>query len=58
MPLLTRRTTLTAGAGLALAGCSRITDADKLTASQAFQHVLAHAEGWTLAAQRFLLQLG
>ena len=61
MTLLTRRTALIAGAagsGLALSGCSKILFADRLTASSDFQRVLAHAEAWTLASQRFLLSGG
>jgi len=61
MTLFTRRTALIAGAagsGLALSGCSKILFGDKLTASSDFQHVLAHAESWTLASQRFLLSGG
>jgi len=61
MTLLTRRGALTAGAagsGLMLSGCSKILFGDTLTGSRDFQHVLAHAEGWTLASQRFLLSGG
>ena len=61
MTLLTRRTALITGAvgsGLALSGCSKVLFADKLTAGGDFQRVLAHAEGWTLASQRFLLSGG
>ena len=57
MTLLTRRAALIgagAGGGLLLAGCSDIVRADGLTMSRSFQHVLAHAEQWTLASQRFL----
>ncbi|MDB5482592.1 MAG: molybdopterin-binding protein [Caulobacteraceae bacterium] len=61
MTLITRRNALVAGAagsGLALSGCSKVVFGDKLTASSDFQRVLAHAEGWTLASQRFLLAGG
>jgi DMSO/TMAO reductase YedYZ molybdopterin-dependent catalytic subunit len=59
--LITRRSALVAGAAgsaVALSGCSKILFADRLTASSDFQHVLAHAEGWTLTSQRFLLSGG
>lgn len=58
MALITRRSALvlgTAGAGLGLGGCTRILSGDTLTRSAGFQHVLAHAEAWTLSTQRFLL---
>ena len=60
MALLTRRAALTtAGAGgLLLSGCERLVGADKLTGNTAFQHVLAQAQAWTLASQRFLLRGG
>jgi len=61
MTLITRRTALVtaaAGSGLALSGCSKVLFGDTLTANSDFQHVLAHAEGWTLASQRFLLSGG
>ena len=61
MTLLTRRNAVilgAAGSGLALAGCSRVGGGDALTASGAFQRVLAQAEGWTLNSQRFLLSGG
>ena len=61
MTLITRRGALIAGAagsGLALSGCSKILFAGSLTASPDFQRVLAHAESWTLASQRFLLSGG
>jgi DMSO/TMAO reductase YedYZ molybdopterin-dependent catalytic subunit len=56
MGLITRRSALIGGAtgGLLLAGCGDITRGDHLTGSASFQRVLAHAEGWTLATQRFL----
>lgn len=59
--LLTRRSALVgtvAGAGLIAAGCSRITGADALTHSDSFQKVLAAAQGWTRASQRWLLSGG
>lgn len=49
MSLLSRRTALIAGAGLALSGCERLND------SPSFRRVLAAAEGWTHAAQRLIL---
>ena len=58
MALLTRRAALAAGLtgpGLVLAGCSQAIQADKLTGSQAFQHVLNYGQDWTLHTQRFLL---
>ena len=58
MALLTRRAALTGGltgSGLLLAGCSQAIQADKLTGSRAFQHVLDYAQDWTLHSQRFLL---
>ena len=58
MALLTRRAALVgglAGSGLSAAGCSRIVQGDKLTASAAFKHVLAYGQDWTLHAQRVLL---
>jgi DMSO/TMAO reductase YedYZ molybdopterin-dependent catalytic subunit len=61
MTLITRRNALIAGlggSGLALSGCAKITFADSLTDSAGFQHVLAQAESWTLASQRFLLSGG
>ena len=57
MSLLTRRAALTgslAGGGLIMAGCSKITFADTLTASPDFQRALAAAEGWSHRAQRFI----
>jgi DMSO/TMAO reductase YedYZ molybdopterin-dependent catalytic subunit len=57
MALITRRSALVgtaAGAGLLAAGCSRLSGADALTDSAGFQRVLAAAEGWTQASQRFL----
>ena len=58
--LLTRRGALLAagGGGLLLGGCEKLVAGDKLTGSPAFQHVLAYAQAWTLASQRFLLQGG
>ncbi len=59
MSMITRRRALIAGAagsGLVLSGCSKIGDA--LTASKGVQRVMAAAEGWTLASQRFLLSGG
>jgi DMSO/TMAO reductase YedYZ molybdopterin-dependent catalytic subunit len=47
-----------AGGGLALAGCSKVLQADTLTDSASFQHVLAAARGWTLKSQKFLLSGG
>jgi DMSO/TMAO reductase YedYZ molybdopterin-dependent catalytic subunit len=61
MTLITRRMALVAGAagsGFALSGCSKVLFTDTLTANADFHHVLAHAEGWTLASQRFLLSGG
>ena len=58
MALITRRSTLAAGlagSGLLLPGCSRIFGATALTGNAAFQHVLGHAQAWTLHSQRFLL---
>ena len=58
MALLTRRAALAGGltgSGLLLAGCSQAVQADKLTGSQAFQHVLDYGADWTLHTQRFLL---
>ena len=58
MALITRRRALVgtglAGGGLLLSGCERIFQADKLTGNRTVQEVLAHAEGWTRASQRFL----
>jgi len=61
MSLITRRQVLIAGSvgsGLLLGGCERILHGDALTRSASFQRVLAHAEAWTLASQRFLLDAG
>jgi DMSO/TMAO reductase YedYZ molybdopterin-dependent catalytic subunit len=61
MSLITRRRALigaAAGGGLGLAGCSQILDANKLTGSASFQHVMAFAQGWTLSSQRLLLSGG
>ena len=60
MALITRRAALLAagGGGLTLAGCDKLVDGDQLTASAGFQHVLAQAQAWTLASQRFLLRGG
>ena len=57
MALLTRRQTLLTltGGGLVLAGCSRITGADRLTGTTSFQRVLGAAESWTQNTQRILL---
>jgi DMSO/TMAO reductase YedYZ molybdopterin-dependent catalytic subunit len=58
MTIITRRQALlsgVAGTGLLLTGCSRIFQANALTESASFQRVLAAAQGWTLATQRFLL---
>jgi DMSO/TMAO reductase YedYZ molybdopterin-dependent catalytic subunit len=58
MSIITRRQVLftsLAGSGLLLTGCSKIFQADTLTDSMSFQRVLAAAQGWTLATQRFLL---
>ena len=61
MALITRRrallTTL-AGAGLGLEACSKAVQGDALTRSAGFQRVLANAEAWTQASQRFLLSGG
>ncbi len=58
--LLTRRAALTGvgGAALLTSGCEKLVAGDKLTGSPAFQRVLAQAEAWTLASQRFLLSGG
>src|SRR6185437_14550681 len=56
--LVTRRQALLgglAGSGLLLTGCSRILQVDTLTDSTSFQRVLAVAQSWTRATQRFLL---
>jgi DMSO/TMAO reductase YedYZ molybdopterin-dependent catalytic subunit len=61
MPLITRRNALitaATGSGLLLAGCSKMRFGDSLTGSAGFQRVLAQAESWTLASQRFLLSGG
>jgi DMSO/TMAO reductase YedYZ molybdopterin-dependent catalytic subunit len=61
MTIITRRQALftgLAGSGLLLTGCSKIFHADALTDSMSFQRVLAAAQGWTLATQRFLLAGG
>jgi len=61
MALITRRNALlvgAGGAGLALSGCSKMLSANALNGSASFQHVLAHAQGWTLASQKFLLSGG
>ena len=57
MALFTRRAALMAagGGGLMLSGCEKLVMGDKLTGDPAFQHVLAQAQAWTLASQRFLL---
>lgn len=61
MTIITRRQALIgglAGSGLLLTGCSRILQADALTESASFQRVLAAAQAWTRATQRFLLAGG
>jgi DMSO/TMAO reductase YedYZ molybdopterin-dependent catalytic subunit len=61
MTIITRRQALIsglAGSGLLLSGCSKIFQADALTESMSFQRVLAAAQGWTHATQRFLLAGG
>ena len=61
MSLITRRHALIAslsGSGLILSGCAKVTFGDTLTQNAGFQHVLAQAEAWTLASQRFLLSGG
>lgn len=61
MPIITRRQALigsVAGSGLLLSGCSKIFQADALTDSMSFQRVMAAAQGWTRATQRFLLAGG
>jgi DMSO/TMAO reductase YedYZ molybdopterin-dependent catalytic subunit len=60
MALLTRRRALigVGGAGLTLAGCNRLTQADRLTQAASFQHVLAYAQAWTRSTQRLLLSGG
>ncbi len=58
MTIITRRQALItglAGSGALLTGCSKIFQADTLTESASFQRVLAAAQGWTRATQRFLL---
>lgn len=58
MALVTRRRALVgslSGSVLALGGCSRIFQGNALTGSASFLRVLAAAQGWTLATQRFLL---
>ena len=58
MTIITRRQALIsglAGSGLLLTGCSKIFQADALTDSASFQRVLAAAQAWTRATQRFLL---
>ena len=58
MTIITRRQALIggfAGSGLLLTGCSKIFQADALTDSMSFQRVLAAAQSWTRATQRFLL---
>ena len=58
MTFLTRRRALIgglSGGGLLLAGCSKILQGDALTGSPSFLRVLAAAERWTEATQRFLL---
>jgi DMSO/TMAO reductase YedYZ molybdopterin-dependent catalytic subunit len=61
MTVITRRQALftgLTGTGLLLTGCSKIFQADALTESASFQRVLAAAQGWTRATQRFLLAGG
>jgi DMSO/TMAO reductase YedYZ molybdopterin-dependent catalytic subunit len=61
MTIITRRQALiggVAGSGLLLTGCSKIFQADALTDSMSFQRVLAAAQAWTRATQRFLLAGG
>lgn len=61
MALISRRNALlgaAGGSGLLLGGCDRILQGDHLTQSMSFQHVLAVAQGWTRASQRFLLSGG
>jgi DMSO/TMAO reductase YedYZ molybdopterin-dependent catalytic subunit len=61
MTIITRRQALItslAGSGLLLTGCSKIFQADALTESASFRRVLAAAQGWTRATQRFLLAGG
>ncbi len=61
MSIITRRQALIgglAGSGLLLTGCSKIFQADALTDSASFQRVLAAAQSWTRATQRFLLAGG
>jgi DMSO/TMAO reductase YedYZ molybdopterin-dependent catalytic subunit len=57
MTLISRRNALigTVGGGLLLSGCAKLTGADALTESLGFQHVMAAAQGWTMASQRLLL---
>ena len=57
MAFLTRRSALLgslAGSGLALCGCEKVFQGDRLTRSAGFQRVLANAERWSHASQRFL----
>jgi DMSO/TMAO reductase YedYZ molybdopterin-dependent catalytic subunit len=59
--LITRRQALLgglAGSGLLLTGCSKILQVDALTDSMSFQRVLAVAQSWTRATQRFFLAGG
>ena len=56
--LITRRQALLgglAGGGLLLTGCSKVLQVDALTDSISFQRVLAVAQSWTRATQRFVL---
>ena len=57
MALMTRRDALlgSLGGGLLLSGCAKLTGADALTESLSFRHVMAAAQGWTIASQRVLL---
>ena len=57
MALISRRDALigSLGGGLLLSGCAKLSGADALTESLSFRHVMAAAQGWTLASQRLLL---
>jgi DMSO/TMAO reductase YedYZ molybdopterin-dependent catalytic subunit len=57
VPVISRRDALigTLGGGLLLSGCAKLTGADALTESLSFRHVMAAAQGWTMASQRLLL---
>ena len=61
MALLTRRSALVGSVGLgglSLGACSKVFDADKLTQTTDFHHVLEQAEHWNLFSQSFLLKGG